>query len=165
MITAAAIRIMVMITAAGNPNYGYDNHGHRDYYEQSGKNPETGYGYDNCEQNYCESQTPDRSNRDYYERPVRESQSQQSTRTWSREEVEAGLHPSIHHVLPTKRLLIQTILSGLQNRKSTSMPNRNMPSEIIRKQMIHMIMTGDLTVPKMFPDSHLIHQKKRTGSI
>ena len=40
------------------------------------------------------------------------------------------------------------------------MPNRNMPSEIIRKQMIHMIMTGDLTVPKMFPDSHLIHQKK-----
>ena len=35
-----------------------------------------------------------------------------------------------------------------------------MPSEIIRKQMIHMIMTGDLTVPKMFPDSHLIHQKK-----
>ena len=78
---------------SGNPNYGYDNHGHRDYYEQSGKNPETGYGYDNCEQNYCESQTPDRSNRDYYEQPVRESQSQQSTRTWSREEVEAGLHP------------------------------------------------------------------------
>ena len=62
-------------------------------YEQSGKNPENGYGYDNCEQNYCESQTPDRSNRDYYEQPVRESQSQQSTRTWSREEVEAGLHP------------------------------------------------------------------------
>ena len=78
---------------SGNPNYDYDNHGHRDYYEQSGKNPETGYGYDNCEQNYCESQTPDRSNRDYYEQPVRESQSQQSTRTWSREEVEAGLHP------------------------------------------------------------------------
>lgn len=78
---------------SGNPNYGYDNHGHRDYYEQSGKNPETGYGYDNCEQNYCESQTPDRSNCDYYEQPVRESQSQQSTRTWSREEVEAGLHP------------------------------------------------------------------------
>lgn len=78
---------------SGNPNYGYDNHGHRDYYEQSGKNPENGYGYDNCEQNYCESQTPDRSNRDYYEQPVRESQSQQSTRTWSREEVEAGLHP------------------------------------------------------------------------
>lgn len=78
---------------SGNPNYDYDNHGHRDYYEQSGKNPENGYGYDNCEQNYCESQTPDRSNRDYYEQPVRESQSQQSTRTWSREEVEAGLHP------------------------------------------------------------------------
>ena len=95
MITAASIRSgrNYYEQPGGNPNYGYDNHGHRDYYEQSGKNPETGYGYDNCEQNYCESQTPDRSNRDYYEQPVRESQSQQSTRTWSREEVEAGLHP------------------------------------------------------------------------
>ena len=53
-----------------------------------------GYGYVyNCEQNTANSQTPDRSNRDCYEQPVRESQSQQSTRTWSREEVEAGLHP------------------------------------------------------------------------
>ena len=78
---------------SGNPNYDYDNHGNRDYYEQTGRNPEAGYGYDNREQNYCESQAPGRSNRDYYEQPVRGSQPQQSTRTWSKEEVEAGLHP------------------------------------------------------------------------
>ena len=93
MITAAAIRIMVMITAAAIRIMIMIIMDIVNYYEQSGKNPENGYGYDNCEQNYCESQTPDRSNRDYYEQPVRESQSQQSTRTWSREEVEAGLHP------------------------------------------------------------------------
>ena len=143
---------------SGNPNYDYDNHGHRDYYEQSGKNPENGYGYDNCEQNYCESQTPDRSNRDYYEQPVRESQSQQSTRTWSREEVEAGLHPE--HT------------SRTSDKKATN-PNDpfwspeqeidfNAKPEYAERnyQETNMIMTGDLTVPKMFPDSHLIHQKK-----